>query len=157
MEEALSMMHIKGKVLRFIRLLKLCLAVKFHLANGSGAHLFSFNVIHACAVIVCSAARTLLTTGRRAAWRRRGCRMGAFRRRERRKDSLKINQRCIFFSQLSSYVVSGGAPPPRHGRRRVVLFAFARPTRLAPAAWRSVRESNFRERAGTFAQLHVNS
>ena len=45
--------------------------------------------------------------------------MGAFRRRERRKDSLKINQRCIFFSQLSSYVVSGA---PRHGRR-VVLFA----------------------------------
>ena len=30
-----------------------CLAVKFHLANGSRAHLFSFNVIHACAVIVC--------------------------------------------------------------------------------------------------------
>ena len=78
MEEALSMKHIKGKVLRFIRLLKLCLAVKFHLANGSGAHLFSFNVIHACAVIVCSAARCLLPAaaqhggGAAVAWARSG-------------------------------------------------------------------------------------
>jgi hypothetical protein len=78
MEEALSMKHINGKVLRFIRLLKLCLAVKFHLANGSGAHLFSFNVIHACAVIVCSAARCLLPAaaqhggGEAVAWARSG-------------------------------------------------------------------------------------
>ena len=66
-----------------------------------------------------AAARCLLPAARHAAWRRRGCRIGAFQRRERRKDSLKINQRCIFFSELSSYVVSGA---PRRGRR-VVLFA----------------------------------
>ena len=67
----------RGKVLRFIRLLRLCLAVKFHLANGSGAHLFSFNVIHACAIIVCSATRCLLPAaaqhgGAAVAWARSG-------------------------------------------------------------------------------------